>query len=67
MEKSVACSRRGSRGVDQLTVRCTTCCRGREGKIVENIKGRATTIELSDKKDNFSELYSWYIKGRSLS
>ena len=42
--------------MDQLTVRCTTCCREREGKIVENIKRRATTIELSDKKDNFNEL-----------
>ena len=40
----------------QLTVRCTTCCGGREGEIVENVEGRATTIELSDKKDNFNKL-----------
>ena len=35
--------------MDQLTVRCM-CCRGREGKVVENVEGKAMIIELSDKK-----------------
>ena len=56
MQKSVACSRQGSGGMDQLTVRCTTCCGGREGEIVENVEGRAMTVELTDEKDNFNKL-----------